>query len=365
MQNLDEIKKVLSLFEQTLEKKQQFYKSARAQNPGFGPLSEESCQKELARCWIYGIDHIGTLFKEPLPKISHQPALSQSLAFGHYNKWLKALKKNAVPDSEYIEYFLNDEYFSDYHLDEPKKDETLYNYVIRLQELIEKKEKIHFLWERGLSSFLHYLRKSHSKDQIAFLELIFPGEMEIKKGTTTQWIQLGKSMWKPKEVPFGQIARKISPPVYPIFIITAADVLRELANTVLYGRKNAQLVSAEALGLCWICLTHARLRLPVELKSLITIPRSVLKKPSEETLPVISLPTLFGHLPMPASETIWNFLKALSNTKESLFQSPKESLYRCLRRTIERLNLDPKKGKITFQTFLSQPVEFDHRYQPR
>jgi hypothetical protein len=278
--------------------------------------------------------------------------------------------KEIAPDSQYAEYFLNKKSFPKYYLNKPKKDETLHDYLHRLQEIIATKKKIHFIWERGLNSFLHELRKAHTRQEIAFLELIFPEEKEIRKSTAIEWVQVGKSTWEPREVPFGQIARKISPCIYPIFIITAADILRELANVVLYGRPNAKLTAAITLGLCWVCLVHARLRLPIELKNLLNIPRKNLIKPSDDIPHTLLLPTIFGNMPMPVSYTIWNYLDALSgiqeaNNRTSIFQSPIKSLYRCLERTIKRLNLDPAKGKITFQTYLSQPVEFEHRYQPK
>ena len=194
--------------------------------------------------------------------------------------------------------------------------------------------------------------------------------MEIRKITTFKEVKTGEATSEFQEVPFGQIARKISSTVYPIYIITAGDVIRELANTVLYGRQNARLVAAETLGICWVCLTRARLRLPIELQDLFSLSKNTLESFSDKTLPSLSLPTIFGSLPVPISETIWGFLKALSEIpsiqpRSSIFQCREESLYRCLRRTIEKLNFDPSKGKITFQTFLSQPVEFDHRYQPK
>jgi hypothetical protein len=244
------------------------------------------------------------------------------------------------------------------------------DYISRLQDIVENKEKIHYLWERGLSGFLHHLRKTISKDQIAFLELIFPEDMEIRKITTFKEVKTGKSTSELQEVAYGQIARKISPSVYPIYIKTAADIICELTNTVLHGRQNAKLVAAETLGLCWVCLTSSRLRLPIALKDLFNLPKVVLRTSLDDIFPTLSLPTIFGHLPMPISETIWRLLTALSDIssaqpRSSIFQSPEESLYRKLRHTIEKLGLDPAKGKITFQTFLSPPLEFDHRYQPK
>lgn len=370
MKNLDEVINILLQFKEKLKKKQSFYASMRALNPNFGPLSEDNCQKEIARYWIYGTDDIGALWKAPLPKIPYQTEASKSLASKHYKNWQKVIEANAAPDSDYYGYFLNAEEFIDYHLDEPKSGETLYGYIIRLQDIVENKEKIHFLWERGLSGFLHHLRKTISKDQIAFLELIFPEDMEIRKITAFKEVKIGKKTSGLREVPYGQIARKISPAVYSINIKTAADIICELANTVLHGRQNAKLVAAETLGLCWICLTSSRLRLPISLKDLFVLPKDVLRRSVDDIFPTLSLPTIFSYLPMPVSGTIWGLLKALSNTpggqpRSSIFQSPEESLYRRLRHTLEKLDLDPTKGKITFQTFLSPPVEFDHRFQPK
>lgn len=370
MQNLNEIINILSQFQAKLEQKLDFYDSTRVLNPGACPVSEKSCREDLARCWIYGSDNIGNVLSIPLPKTSPHSEESQSKAFKHYIKWQKAIEKNAAPDTQYTEYFLNEEEFDAYHLDEPKSEETLYAYVLRLRDIVENKENINFLWERGLSSFLHYLRRTITKEQIAFLELIFPEDMEIRRITSLKPLKTGKSTWELKEVPFGQIARKISSCRYPIFILTAADILRELVNTVLHSRQNAKLTAAETLGLCWVCLTSARRGLPLEVNDLLYLPKSALGVKMDETVSTLTLPSIFGDQPMPISNTIWEFLKALSDIsgaqyRDVVFQSPKESLYRCLKRTIEKLNLDSTKGKITFQTFLSQPVEFDHRYQPK
>jgi len=369
MQNLNEIMNILSQFQKKLEQKQHFFETTRSLNPNFEPVSEKSCREELARCWIYGTDTVGTILGAPLPKISYHSETSQTLASKHYTTWQKSIEKNAAPDTQYTEYFLNVEEFGSYHLDEPKSGETLYDYILRLRDIIENSVKIHFLWERGFSSFLYHLRKTISEKQIAFLELIFPEDMEIRKSTSCNAVQTGKFTWEIEETPTHLIARKISPCRFPIYICTSADIMRELANTVLHGRQNAKLTAAESLGLCWSSLTCARRRLPLQLDDLLRLPKSALEIKSDETLHMLTLPSIFGGQPMPISNTIGRFLKVISDipgasTRECIFQSPKESLYRCLRRTIEKLNLDPKKGKITFQTFLSQPEEFDHRYQP-
>lgn len=356
--------------QERLEKRQLFYDSTRNLNPSFSVVSEDSCRKDLARCWIYGSDNIGAILMAPLPKIPYQSEASQSLASIHYTNWQITIEERAEPNSWYTEYFLNKEEFSTSHLDEPNKEETLYNYLLRLEEIIATKEEIPFLWERGFSSFLSFLRETIAKEQIAFLELIFPEKMEIQKFKFFKPVQTSKSHWELKEVPTAQIARKISPSVYPIYILTAADIIRELVNTVLYGRQNSKLTAAESLGLCWVCLTYARLGLPIDLKDLLSIPISDLMRSADNSLPTLKLPSIFGCLSTPVSETIWGFLKAISEisgtqTRSSIFQCPEESLNRSLRRVIAKLGLDPEKGKITFKTFLSQPTEFDHRYQPK
>lgn len=68
MQNFDEIMEILSQFQEKLEQKQHFFDSTRSLNPDFEPVSEESWHRELARCWIYGTDNIGTILGAPLPK---------------------------------------------------------------------------------------------------------------------------------------------------------------------------------------------------------------------------------------------------------------------------------------------------------
>lgn len=369
MQNLDDVTKILCQLQEDLEKKKHFYESTRLLNPNFSPVSEDSYRKELARCWIYGTDDIGTILMAPLPKIPFQSDVSKSLASTHYSDWQTILESNASPDSLYIEYFLDAEEFPEYHLEEPDNKETLYDYITRLQDIVENKEKIPFYWERALSSFLNYLRQTNPKKQIAFLELIFPEDMEIRRITTYKEVKTGKLTSKLQKFSCGQIARKIPPSVHPIFIVTAADIIRELVNTVLEGKQNARLGAAEALGMCWICLTCARLRVPIALNDLISLPAKALERSSDIKLPLLSLPTIFDCLPVPCSETIWRCLKALSEIpgaqpRLTIFQSSEESLYRTLRRTKQKLGIGQTKGEITYKSFLSHPVEFDHRYQP-
>jgi hypothetical protein len=105
------------------------------------------------------------------------------------------------------------------------------------------------------------------------------------------------------------------------------------------------------------------------LKELLSPPITALKRPNS-SLPLLELPSIFGSLSTPVSDSIWAFLKALSEIpgmqpRATIFQCPEESLYRSLRRTLKKLGVDPSKGKITFQTFLSQPSENDHRFQPK
>jgi len=370
MQNFDEIMKILSQFQEKLEQKQHFFESTRSLNPDFEPVSEDSWRKELARCWIYGTDNVGTILNAPLPKFPYLSETAQSPASKHYAEWQESIEKNAAPDSHYTEYFLNEEEFGSSHLHEPKPKEPLYDYILRLRDIIEKSEKIHFLWERGFSSFLDHLRRTLAKKQIAFLELIFPEDMELRPRTRCEAVQTGKYTWEIEETPAHLIARKISPCRFPVYICTAADTLHELANTVLNGRRNAKLTAAETLGLCWSALTCARRQLPLKLDDLLHLSKNAITIEPNKLLPTLTLPSIFGGQAMPISNTIGRFLTALSNLSgtqsgKNIFQSPEESLYRCLRRAVKKLNLDPKKGKITFQTFLSQPVEFDHRYQPK
>ena len=90
---------------------------------------------------------------------------------------------------------------------------------------------------------------------------------------------------------YGRIIRIIRPQVYAIPYEIAGDITRELAYKCAYGRPNAQLKAAEALGLVWLCLTASRIRHPRSLEMVHGIAKEDLILGGE--YPELLIPSIF------------------------------------------------------------------------
>ncbi len=355
MNKIEESQKILKNFLSKLEAKRLRYAKMRQDNPDFIQVSEKYLNEELDRCWIYFTDHIGKILAAPLPTYCKKTPASQLLAIKLYTEWQSYIETSAEPESLYSEYFCNSNEFPRYGLQPPKKKEILDEYLRRLgKEITLGKAPLH-LKERCLRSFLDYLRNNLTSVEIAFLEHIFPAEMEIRESYGYDW-GITKKGREQQKVPRSLILRRVQPQEYPIPIKTAAAVLERLSDRIITGRPNSKQTSAEVLGLCWLCLTAARLRLPVEVKDLRCLSPTCLNRAKSDTLPTINLPTLFGELAVPISNYLWNFLATFPG-KNALFQATEPSLYRTLKSVIWTLPSGMVEGKITFATFLASPHE--------
>lgn len=222
----------------------------------------------------------------------------------------------------------------------------LRDYIDRIAILVEKEGKGARLEWRALKSFLAYLRKI-ANEEIAIIEQIFPQKMDVH---------------------YGRIVRKIAPEVYPIPQEIARDILCELAQMATKGRPNSLLSALESLGLCWLCLTASRLRLPTYMEMIVQTKTSAVL--FEENSSFILIPTLFGDRKIRISNRFAKFFVSLSKIpsklpRESILQCPGRTLNRTFDRALKNCAINPDHGNITYVTMLSTPHIFgkDHRFK--
>lgn len=279
--------------------------------------------RKYAICWIHGATELNEANKlgEWLfdnPPFSDLAKKKASKFIKHWRNWLEE------EDNYY-------EPFSEFEVEKSLKDETLYAYFIRLNLLVEKEGKGSRLEWRALKSFIGYLRKINTNES-AFLEQIFPKEMDIK---------------------FDRIVRKIGPEVPAMPQEVAAKILCQLAEMAVSGRPNSQLTALETLALCWKSLAASRLRLPTTLKMIEKTQPEFIKVGSN--LPRLAVPTLFGNREICISHRVSRYLLALSKvpskcSRETILQSSIRVLRRTFNCALEHCSLDPKHGKITLVT---------------
>jgi hypothetical protein len=334
---LKEARVVLNDLEATLEKAKAIWNQIDTDNPQVSDTHNNEWQKKKARCWLHGgTDLIETnelekwLFDNPFPSNISQENAAKCVTC--WEEWLELKEAYYEPFEEFV-------------FEKPKDDETLIQFITRLANLVEKERKGARLEWRALKSFLSYLRQM-PQEQVAFIEQIFPEKMGFS----------GK-----------QIIRKIAPEVYPLDPETAAAILIELAEQCRFGHTNAQQGAAESLGLCWLCLTASRLRLPTQLELIHATKINAIEFGKD--FPILQVPTLFGNRPVSISQRVAKFLAALAKIpsktqRQTILHTPLRSLNRTLDRALETLRLH-SLGNITYATFLSHPHHFgNHRYQP-
>jgi len=266
---------------------------------------------------------------------------------------------NAI--SLYEEWFHEDLYLNEvskYSIEEPKKNETLINYLIKIHEKIFKEKGWKTIYERSLRSFLSFLRSKFNNENLFFIDKIFPQEMEAFGGI---------------------IIPKLPPQSYPIDIFMVSRILEELINQVINARSNAKKTAAETLALCWLCLTLANKKIPLGLKQIYELPPEAItfevKKNQEPKSKIIhphdSFHGSFLLIPMlnnPVLLRISKFLKEyllclhahtknIKPGKNQILTSPLKSLHRTLRETIEAIPVVNEHGNIKFSTFTNFPHE--------
>lgn len=335
---LDEAKEILNDLEKDLEKSAAIWQQIHIDNPWFPYASNQEWQRKKAYCWIHGATEFHEtnelerwLFDHP--PLSDSAKENAAKCVDYWRKWLE------IKDAYY-------EPFEDFEFEYPQDHETLNQFLFRMAKKVEKEGRGARLEWRALKSFLSYLRNI-AQEEIAFIEQIFPQKMGFSGN---------------------QIIRKIAPEVYPIPYETAARILIELARQCRVNRTNAQLAAAESLGLCWLCLSASRLRLPIYLESIYAIGSTAIQL--DETLPILKVPTLFGDRAVRISTRVAKYLYLLSNIpskkpRKIILQTPMRSLTRTLDRALDGLETE-FYGNITYITFLSSPHHFgNHRYQPK
>ncbi len=326
----NEFRKIIDDLIQGINAISETYSSIRELNPDFEQVSEKEWRKKEARFWLHG----GTDLHETVEYYPEGTKTAHSLASIHYFEWVEYIEEGGKDgENKYLDFRPDD-------LIEPEKDETLLEYIQKLASLVEtkgwgsKKEK------RALRAFLDYLKVYYKQEDIAFIEHIFPEKTDLHHGRIIRLIWLQS---------------------YPISQEVAAGIVRELAYKCAYGRTNAKLKAAEALGLSWLCLIAARIRLPRTLEM-------VHGRSSEDLLlngdyPELLIPSLFGKQKIRISLRVARFLQALiqvpsARPRKTILQKRLRDLRDPLNDAIAKVNLPDKLGEITFLTFLSSPHHF-------
>jgi hypothetical protein len=237
---LEEAKKVLTDLENELKTGKTIWESILSEQP-----PKRSWIEKQAKCWIHGVTDVREASEIERWLFDYPPLseIAKSNAKNHVKCWREWLE---IKDAYY-------EPFDDFEFEEPKKEESLIEFIHRISVLVEDEGPLTGFEWRAFKSFLAYLRQI-SIEEVAFIEQIFPRKMEIHHG---------------------RIIRIIAPEVPSIPQEMAAEILMELAQSCRFGRRNAQLTAAESLGLCWLCLTASRLRLPIHLYKSIKLKKAV------------------------------------------------------------------------------------------
>jgi hypothetical protein len=329
--NMDEPIAIIEDLLQAIAKKKQIRDGIKQLNPEWEQLSDENWKRQEACCWIHGATD--TYEAIELEKwLYHYPALSitqNSKALNHYKEWEEFIREEGM----YTDFNAGD-------LQEPKLGENLETYIQRHADIVENRGWGNKSEKRALKSFLSYLRNYNHSEEVAFIEHIFPQKSDLRAT---------------------RIIRKIRPQVHPISQEIVADILKELAHQVVYGRKNASHHAIEALALSWLCLTSSRIRLPKKLEQIHKSQTNIIIFTIE--YPELLIPTLFGNLAVRISTRLAKFLQSVAmissdTPKTTILSTPLPDLRKPFNTAIKRTALPSNLGEITFLTFLSPPHYF-------
>lgn len=294
-----------------------------------------------SRCWLHGATEV--LECNQVEKRLHVPlSLStnaKSMAFTHHQKWGDHLLEGGENGHEYLD-------FSQEDVPAPEKLENLYEHILHLSYQVQDKGWGSKKNKRALRSFLFFLRRTIPEPEIAFLEHIFPANMDLEHG---------------------YLIRLIKPQAYPLPEEVAAEIIQILVKGVLYERANAQLKKTEALAFCWICLGLSRLRLPTMLESLHAISADAITIKNKKA--TIRIPTIFGPQKLQISYRKAKYLKVIatipsSSPRKSIFQSTLHDLRRVLKSAIKKADTPHEVGEITFLSFTNPPHHAGKNIRP-
>jgi len=249
-------------------------------------------------------------------------------------------------------------------------DVELGEYLRQLSNLIVDDNEKRCNWIKSLRSFLQFIRDDTDIEQQGALEVIFPYKMEIRPGYTFKHTKDGV-----QKVDRRSILRRVDDAVFPIDILAATEIIKNLIETTLEGRSNSQQSAAEALGFALLCHAVSSYRIITREEIVFDTPITALKSP-DPTKPedffkpeyFIRIKSLYGIIDVPISKTLHDLLIALPRdpTNSNIFSMDWETVLRTFRNKGVKLSKRAKNlGKITFLTFLSQPHEaIGHRHSP-
>ena len=337
--HLENAKKVLDKLEQGVEQLKEIWSPPREDLSFFFHPKPRTWEEKKASCWISGSGEISEsdeLEKRVQIDLSFSDLAKKDAVncVAFWREWLSITKA----------YY---EDFDAFDFDEPLDGETLFEFLTRMAYFIEKEGPGARLEWRAFKSFLGYLRKL-SSEEVAFIEHIFPRKMAIFDK---------------------RIIRKIAPEEPPLPIKTVLKILRELAFMSRHGHKNVQLGALESLGLCWMCLIAARLRLPIDFEVLRANKSSALIFNGE--IPYLEVPTLFGPKKVRISNLVFRFLETLSHIpskkpRTTILQRSSRSLKRPFGAALQNTHMPEKFGNITYISLLKLPhYAGEHRFQPK
>lgn len=362
--HLDDIHGLLDDFEMELSKIKAIYRQQEIDHPHFEQLPEDNWQETYARMWLHGAIRIDE--RNELERWLHgyPPATktANSSAQEVCEAWRNWLEKQGPEGAYYVD-------FQEFQILDPKDKETLIQFIIRLLQTIEDDGKGHNLHWRALRSFLGFIRKHYTKEQVAFIEHIFPQKMDLH---------------------YGKIRRLILAEAYPIPEKTAAEILIEFARRCRNGRRDARHTAIEGLALCWLCIASSRIRLPKTLEVIGGIEATavlsgmefsiskistygsecVISNPfTDVAFSVLQVPTWFGNQPLKISNRVATFLRIVSQIpakkpRTTILQRPLGSLRRMFDEVLQSVAPPAEYGNITYLSLLNQPHVFgDHRPQ--
>jgi hypothetical protein len=306
-------------------------------------------KKIEAYCWIFGSpDYVflqGNIYKTLPPE---SPAGNEN-ALVHYKAWLNhALGASQHPIINEATKSLPDKDLTLEDIDPqiipaPTDGESLAMYLIRMHKRIYHNHGWKQNEEISLKSFVNFL-KGQPATAGSFLDVLFPSGMEFFKNA-------------------GIVS--ISPqPKYCLDFFEASKILQTLADMLFEKRPNAQFLIAQALGLCWMCLTKARISHPSYVKiihqtSINTLYEEDTKKCDilEEVNPGFFIPTLRGKFHVPISKHLHEYLSrlaALHPRSKTILQSSPRALRHSFASALK--GMPGNISQSTFQSFL----DFDY-----
>ncbi len=314
---------------------------------GCMPAPDSYWEKEDAYMWLYAEAKHFRMFMHR-PKTTTTPEYFQQPALPVYLQW-EDEEKEIIYRGTIIP--------------KPSESQTLADYLQELSLMIVEGNEHRSVWRKSLRCFLEFLRQDTDLAQQGGIEVLFPYRMELRKGMSLQ--RIGEKIQK---VECHHILRRVEDAVYPIDILAASDIIKNLAETFLKGRPNSQHSAGEALAFTWVCHAVGAYRLMTREEIVFSTSITELKAPdpsSEKKIFIepeyyIGIQSLFGLIDVPISHTLHDFLKALprdsGNTR--IFSMP----WRTLLRTFHEKGVQLSKkaqglGRISFLTFMSPPHE--------